>query len=209
MNIYKRIALDKVFMSLYKFVVCRPVLGLFKTCLSGEFVISSVLSRRDKNLKQRMDQCYSSVLFKKERKIHNWDVRACWPKRLKEKRGTQPNFRSSFYVFSPPPGPALCKRGKSEVQFVLPEVLTSVLRPLFVLFFQAFPFLVFQTPPFWTPFFYSNYLTFPPSRDGRPNSLGVGVSRYLCLLPAELGQQGALGLPSCYSQAWVLIVVSI
>ena len=114
-----------------------------------------------------------------------------------------------FYVFSPPPGPALCKRGKSEVQFFLPEVLTSVLRPLFVLFFQAFPFLVFQTPPFWTPFFYSNYLTFPPSRDGRPNSLGVGVSRYLCLLPAELGQQGALGLPSCYSQAWVLIAVSI
>ena len=48
-----------------------------------------------------------------------------------------------FYVFSPPLGPALCKSGQPGVLFVLPEVLTSVLRPSFVQFFQAFPFIVF------------------------------------------------------------------
>ena len=35
----------------------------------------------------------------------------------------------------------------------------------------------------------------PPSRDGRPNSLGIGASRSFWLLPAELGRQGVLGLP--------------
>ena len=45
-------------------------------------------------------------------------------------------------VFSPP-GPALCKLGSPGVLFVLPEVLTLVLRPSFVLFLWAFPFLVF------------------------------------------------------------------
>ena len=35
----------------------------------------------------------------------------------------------------------------------------------------------------------------PPSRDGRPNSLGIGASRSFWLLPAELGQRGVLGLP--------------
>ena len=33
--------------------------------LLGEFVISLVLSHHNKNLKQWMDQCYSSVLFRK------------------------------------------------------------------------------------------------------------------------------------------------
>ena len=40
------------------------------------------------------------------------------------------------------PGPVLCKLGQPGV-FVLPEVLTPVLEPSFVLFSQAFPFLVF------------------------------------------------------------------
>ena len=35
----------------------------------------------------------------------------------------------------------------------------------------------------------------PPSRDGRPNSLGIGALRFFWLLPAELGRQGVLGLP--------------
>ena len=34
----------------------------------------------------------------------------------------------------------------------------------------------------------------PHLRDGRPNSLGIGVSRSFWLLPAELGWQGVLGL---------------
>ena len=40
------------------------------------------------------------------------------------------------------PGPVLCKLGQPGV-FVLPEVLTLVLGPSFVLFSRAFPFLVF------------------------------------------------------------------
>ena len=51
-----------------------------------------------------------------------------------------------FYMFISPqslPGPVLCKLGQPGVLFALPEVLTPVLRPSFVLFSQAFPFLVF------------------------------------------------------------------
>ena len=73
--------------------------------MSGEFVISSVLSRCSKNLKQRIDQCYSSVLFGKQRKIHPQGVRVGPyphlqppPKRCEEKRGPRLNFGSSFYV---------------------------------------------------------------------------------------------------------------
>ena len=44
---------------------------------------------------------------------------------------------------TPTPGPALSKLDQPGVLFVLPEVLTPVLRPSFVLFLQAFPFLVF------------------------------------------------------------------
>ena len=68
-------------------------------------------------------------------------------------------FGSSFYMSFPLPGPALCKLSQPGVSFVLPEVLTPVLRPSFVLFFWAFPFFIFQPPPFWTPVSYSNYLT--------------------------------------------------
>ena len=48
-----------------------------------------------------------------------------------------------FICFFPPPGPALCTLGWPGVLFVLPEVLTLVLGPSFVLFLRAFPFLVF------------------------------------------------------------------
>ena len=46
-----------------------------------------------------------------------------------------------LYVSSP--GPALCKLGYPGVLFVLPEILTPVRGPSFVLFSQAFPFLIF------------------------------------------------------------------
>ena len=64
-----------------------------------------------------------------------------------------------FMFFFPAPGPALYKLGLPGVLFVLPEVLTPVVGPSFVLFSRAFPFLVFQPLPFRTPFSYSNYLT--------------------------------------------------
>ena len=57
-------------------------------------------------------------------------------------RDPQP-FGSSFYMSFPFPGPALCKLGQPGVLFALPEVLTPVLGPSFVLFSQALPFLIF------------------------------------------------------------------
>ena len=49
--------------------------------------------------------------------------------RKREKRALAP----LFICFSLP-GPVLCKLGQTGVLFVLPEVLTPVLRPSFVLF---------------------------------------------------------------------------
>ena len=49
----------------------------------------------------------------------------------------------------------------------------------------------------------------PLSRDGRPNSLGIGTLGSFWLLPAELGQWGVLGLPQLLvSSLRVLIAVS-
>ena len=79
------------------------------------------------------------------------------------------------------PGPVLCKLGQPGVLFVLPEVLTPVLGPSFVLFSRAFPFLVFQPPPFWTPFPYSTYLTMP-------------LTSFRCCYLAAWGQERQ---PSC------------
>ena len=46
------------------------------------------------------------------------------PKDMKRREVPQPNFGSFLYVFSPPPGPALCKLGWPAGLFVLPEVLS-------------------------------------------------------------------------------------
>ena len=75
------------------------------------------------------------------------------------------------------PGPVLCKLGQPGVLFVVPEVLTPVLGPYFVLFSRAFPFFVFQPPPFWTPFPYSTYLTFASGGES------IGVSALASVLP--------------------------
>ena len=98
-----------------------------------------------------------------------------------------------------PPGSALCKLG-STGSAVLPEVLTPVLGPFFDLplfyFHGLFPFLSLP-PPFWTPFPYSNYLTFPPQEMG-----GLilweygcqGLSGYFLLI---WDSQGHWDSPSC------------
>ena len=70
------------------------------------------------------------------RKIHPRGVRACGPKdakRMPQHVGGAVGepFGSSFYLFSPPPGPALCKLGWPGALFVLPELLTPALRPSF------------------------------------------------------------------------------
>ena len=87
--------------------------------LLGEFIISLVLSLHSKNLKRRTDQCYSSVLFDKQRKRHPRGVRVGRPKRRKEKPSTTtppPPPPAQFwllllYVISLHPEPALCKLG--------------------------------------------------------------------------------------------------
>ena len=66
--------------------------------LLGECVNSLVLSRRSKILKQWTDRCYSSISFRKQRKIHPRGMRTGWPKR-QDRRGLQLDFGSSFYVF--------------------------------------------------------------------------------------------------------------
>ena len=122
--------------------------------VSGEFVTSLVLAHHNKNLKRQTSvtalgmtsvtaPCYSSVSFRKQRKIHPGGVRACQPNRREEKRGLQPNIGLFFSVFSPPLGPALWKPGQPGVLFILPVVLTLVLGPSFLLILQAFPFFVF------------------------------------------------------------------
>ena len=101
------------------------------------------------------------------RKIHLRGVRA---RRSKDARRRAPQCvgekerelaLAPLFICLSLPGPVLCKLGQPGVLFVLPEVLTPVLGPSFVLFSWAFPFLVFQPPPFWTPFPYSTYLTKP------------------------------------------------
>ena len=75
------------------------------------------------------------------RKIHLRGVRACRSKDV-EGWGRELALAPLFICLSLP-GPVLCKWGQPGVLFVLPEVLTPVLGPSFVLFLRAFPFLVF------------------------------------------------------------------
>ena len=85
------------------------------------------------------------------RKIHPRGVRACRPKDAKrrapqragERERETPGPLAPFYMSFPLRGPGLCKLGQAGVLFVLPEVLTPVLGPSFVLFSWAFPSLVF------------------------------------------------------------------
>ena len=91
-----------------------------------------------------------------EREGEKEKQRTCVPEREREIPGP---LAPLFICLSPPPGPALCKLDQPGMLFVLPEVLTLVLRPSFILISQAFPFLVFQPTPFQTPVSYSNYQT--------------------------------------------------
>ena len=95
-------------------------------------------------------------------RMHAWErERVCtWGRERERKR-----FGSSFYMFFPPPGPAPCKLGlaRSAVcpTWGLHSGPQTFFWPSFVLFARASPFLVFEPQPLWTPFPYSNYLTWP------------------------------------------------
>ena len=124
--------------------------------MSGGSVISSVLSRCRKKFKRR-NWCHSSVPLGKT-KDSTPSRRWADPKTKRRAVPILPGFLL-LYTCLLPREPALSKLGEPGGLFVLPEVLTPVLGPSFVLFSRAFPFFVFQPPPFWTPFSYSNYLT--------------------------------------------------
>ena len=100
--------------------------------LSGQFVISSVLSTAAKIWSDRRTSvtawCYISVLFGEQRKVHPRGTRAGWPKRCEEKENLWPNFGSSFYMFFllPLSLPSV-NWASQEGCFFSPEVLTPVL----------------------------------------------------------------------------------
>ena len=117
-----------------------------------------------------------------------------------------------LYVISSP-GPALCKLDQPGLLFVLPEVLTPVLRPSFVLFSQALPFLVFQQPPSWTPFSYSNVwqsLFFHPT-DEKPESQRGKVDRLISfdtnILFPRLSDPMSRGSLICFSLNVMYILI--
>ena len=162
------------------------------------------------------------------RRIHPRSVRVCQPKDLKgrerrsawergrEREGererecthageeeSESALASPFMCF-PPPGPALCKLGLAGecCLFYLKSSLWSSDPPLTFLVFLATAILDSIS------LFYLRNI--PPSRDGRPNSLGIGSSRSFWLLPAELGWRGVLVLPFLLVSSFrVLIAVSI
>ena len=102
-------------------------------------------------------QCYSSILFRRQqenpssrsegRLIQRHKEKSA-PARRREREREKAGARASeralalLFICLSLPGPVLCKVGQPGV-FVLPEVLTLVLGPSFVLFSRAFPFLVF------------------------------------------------------------------
>ena len=83
------------------------------------------------------------------RKIHLQGMRARRSKDMRRRAPQRTGERERELALAPLficfslPGPVLCKLGQPGVLFVLPEVLTPVLGPSFVLFSRAFPFLVF------------------------------------------------------------------
>ena len=108
--------------------------------MSGEFLISPVLSHCSKNLKRRTDWYYSSVLFGKQRKIHPQGMRAGWPQ-SEEKRSPQFSFGSTFYMFFPLPLSLSYVKWASQESclFHLRFSLVSLDLPLF--YFQGFSLL--------------------------------------------------------------------
>ena len=113
---------------------------VFSLNVSGEFAISSVLSCHSKNLKRWMGQCYCSVLWDKQRKIHPQGWGAGWPKR-EEKRGLNLCWLPPFICFFSFPWACtmLIRLARRVVGFTWGS--HSGPGPSFVLFSWAFSFL--------------------------------------------------------------------
>ena len=156
--------------------------------MSQECIISSVLSFCSKNLKQRVDHCYTSALFDKQRKIHPQGMRVSWPKRHEEKREKKISFGSPSYIYFLLPLclPYVNWDSQECCLFHLRFSLQFSDHPLFF-FCELVPSFSFRHHNSGL-FSYSNYLIPPLPRDEKPNYLEIGVLS-LWLLPAELGQK--------------------
>ena len=110
--------------------------------MSGEFVISSVLSHCSKTLRPRVDQCYSSVWQAKENTSLKCEGRPTQKtqktEKIREAGGSilAPLF-ICFFLLPTPSAPSLPYVNWANQAFASPEVL----EPSFVLFVQAFSFL--------------------------------------------------------------------
>ena len=90
----------------------KEAVYIYEYGMSGEFVISSVLSHHSKNLKRRMNQCYISVLLGKTKDstpLRNED--GLTQKSRKEKRGLNSSSFPFLCICLLIPEPALCKLG--------------------------------------------------------------------------------------------------
>ena len=120
-----------------------------------------VLSCRSKDLIQRTSVAAPFQLN------FIWQAKDSTPSRhkgrLTPKERPQSVLASSFYMFVSSPTLSLPYANWASQEggmFVSPEVLIPVCGFSFILFLLAFPLFVFKPPPFWTPFSYSNYLTY-------------------------------------------------
>ena len=112
--------------------------------------VIALRSQMDRGIALRQISVIALFYLEDSRKIHLRGVRA---RRSKDTRRRAPQrwggererelALAPLFICLSIPGSVLCKLGQAGELFVLPEVLTPVLGPSFVLFSQAFPFLVF------------------------------------------------------------------
>ena len=119
--------------------------------------VTALRSWTDRIITLRQISVTALFYLEDSREIHHQGLRAC---ELKDAKRRAPQHAADRELALDPlffwggilflyvcvffsPGPVLCKLGQPGVLFVLPEVLTPVLGPFFVLFSRAFLFLIF------------------------------------------------------------------
>ena len=107
--------------------------------------------------------------------------------RMRERKRRESALAPPFMCFFPPPGPALCKLGLARGAVCSTRSLHSGPRTFFCSIFAGFSLPCLLATAILDSFPLFSLPNIPPSRDGHPNSLGVGASRSFWLLPADLG----------------------
>ena len=130
--------------------------------MSGECVISSVLSRHSKNLKQRMDQCYSSVLLASKGKyiLETWG----WANPKDSKRSPNPSRLPPFIHLSPLLWACPMQIGVTRRAVCFPWGPHSGPWIFLCSIFTGFSLLCLLATTILDSFFYSNYPADPCSQ---------------------------------------------